>query len=138
MIKRQKNGCHSSFIGHLTPKTLAKQHAKTKNTFWGQFPTFSTKTSSSFFMYCVKSTEEYFERKKCGCTLSKNGYLTSVRPPKHHFDQKKVIKKTFVWPDSIKEDVGSLKIPCANLFHYNIERNCVSLCSEGVLWVKYP
>ena len=88
MIQRQKNGCHSSFIGHLTPKTLAKQHAKTKNTFWGQFPTLSTKTSSSFFMLCDKSTEKYFKRKKCGCTLSKNGYLTSVRPPKHHFDQK--------------------------------------------------
>ena len=88
MIWRKKKGCHPSFIGHLTPKTLTKQLATTKNTFWGQFPTFSTKTSSSFFMQCDKSTEEYFKRKKCGCTPSKNGYMTSERPPKPHFHQK--------------------------------------------------
>ena len=88
MIYRQKNGCHSSFIGHLTLNTLGKQHATTENTFWGQFPTFSTKTSSFFFMLCDKSTEEYSQRKKCGCTPSKNGYMTSERPPKPHFHQK--------------------------------------------------
>ncbi len=92
MIWRKKKGCHPSFIGHLTPKTLTKQLATTKNTFRGQFPTFSTKTSSSFFMLCDKSTEKYFKRKKCGCTLSKNGYLTPERPPKLHFHPKSRIE----------------------------------------------
>ena len=52
------------FIGRLTSKTLAKQHASTENTLWGQFPTFSTKMFSSFFRYYDKLIEESSQRKK--------------------------------------------------------------------------
>ena len=83
MIWRKKNGCHPSFIGHLTPKTLTKQLATTKNTFWGQFPTFSTKMFSSFFRYYDKLIEESSQRKKNGCHPSNYGYLTHKTPSEH-------------------------------------------------------
>ena len=79
----KKNGCHPSFIGHLTPKTLMKLLATTKNTFWGQFPTFSTKMSSSFFRYYDKLIEESSQSKKIGCHPSNYGYLTHKTPSEH-------------------------------------------------------
>ena len=87
IIMRQKNACHPSFIGHLTPKTLAKQHASTENTFWGQFPTFSTKMFSSFFRYYDKLIEESSQWKKNGCHPSNYGYLTHKTPSEHRKTQ---------------------------------------------------
>ena len=79
MIWRKKNGCHPSFIGHLTPKTLTKQLATTKNTFWGQFPTFSSKMFSSFFRYYDKLIEESSQRKKMAVTHQ----IMGIWPIKH-------------------------------------------------------
>ena len=79
IIMRQKNACHPSFIGHLTPKTLARQHASTENTFWGQFPTFSTKMFSSFFRYYDKLIEESSQWKKMAVTHQ----IMGIWPIKH-------------------------------------------------------
>ena len=48
--KRGRHYRHGQGQGQEVPrKTPTKQHATAKNTFGGQFPTFSTKTSTSFF-----------------------------------------------------------------------------------------
>ena len=57
----------------------------------------------------------------------KNGYLTSVRPPNHHFDQKSQ-KEDFFWPDSIKERRWESQNPICKSFSLEYRRKlCFSV-----------
>ena len=112
--RRIQNGGHSSINWHLTQNTPVKKNGSSKNTFWGHIPIFLPERSTFFFRDYNKLIEEFFERKKSGCHLSNNGYLTHKTPPKP--------QKTLFCPEMSQrrlsfgqilseKDVWSLKTP---------------------------
>ena len=73
MIQRQKNECHPSKNGHLTPKTLIKKKGPLKTCFGVKSPYFYLKGPLLFSGVMINRLRNLFKGKKVGVAHKKIG-----------------------------------------------------------------
>ena len=114
-LRRNANGCHSTKKIHLTRETLLKKNWTSNTCF---------KPEGPLFCRCYnQSIEENFKRKKSGCSLSKNGYLTPILPPKYHFAYKCLNKDFLLTRFYQRKRCGVSKPPSVSSFYCDLEEN---------------